>query len=117
MRKSLERFAEFIGWLPLQAALAIAAVVVLGGMSGGLGPDLLAWLAELPVMLAYGFAALGLSYLAWRRWSMRLDDAAKYDLWRRLMLGERGALVVYVVNAVFWIAVLWLALWFFRPAR
>ena len=53
MRKSFERFAEFIGWLPLQAALAIAAVVVLGGMSGGLGPDLLAWLAELPVMLAY----------------------------------------------------------------
>lgn len=117
MRRFLERFAEFIGWLPLQAALAIAAVVVLGGMSGGLGPDLLAWLAELPVMLAYGFAALGLSYLAWRRWRMRLDDTAKHELWRRLMLGERGALVVYVVNALFWVAVLGLALWFFRPAR
>lgn len=117
MRKAFARFAEFIGWLPLQALLAIVAVVVLGGMSGGLGPDLLAWLAELPVMLAYGFAALGLSYLAWRRWRMELDATAKHELWRRLMLGERGAVTVYLTNAVFWIAVLWLALWFFRPAR
>lgn len=117
MRKAFERFAEFVGWLPLQVALAIGGVIVLGGMSRGLGPDLLAWLAELPVMLAYGFAALGLSYLAWRRWRMRLDDTAKHELWRRLMLGERGALVVYVVNALFWVAVLALALWFFRPAR
>jgi TRAP-type C4-dicarboxylate transport system permease small subunit len=117
MKREIQRFAEFIGWLPLQVALAIMGVVVLGGMARGLGPDLLAWLAELPIYLAFAFAALGISYLAWRRWRMPLDEARKAELWERLMAGERGAVVVYVVNAVFWVAVLWLALDFFRPAR
>lgn len=115
--KAFKRFSEFVGWLPLQVALAIAGVVVLGGMARGLGPDLLAWLAELPIYLAFAFAALGISYLAWRRWRYPLDAEQKADLWRRLMAGEPGALIVYGVNATFYLAVLWLALSFFSPAR
>lgn len=117
MREWIKRFSEFVGWLPLQVALAIAGVIVLGGMSRGLGPDLLAWVAELPVYLAFGFAALGLSYLAWRRWRYPLTPQQQGELWRRLMDGEIGPIVIYTVNAAFWILVLWIAVWFFRPAR
>lgn len=117
MKAFLARYQEVLLWLPGLILLAVGGVIVFGGMAGGLGPDLLAWLAELPIFSGYAFAALGLSYVAWRRWRFRLSESQTQDLWERLMRGERGAIIVFVVNAIFYLAVLWLALDFFRPSR
>ena len=115
--KFLTRWQEFIGWLPLLAALIIAAWIVLGALDALATLDLLAVVADLPVRSAYAFAALGLAYLAWRRWSYRLTTEQKADLWERLMKGERGAIVVYVVNAGFYLCTTLALLYFFLPAR
>lgn len=110
------RYQDLLGWLPLQVVLAIAAIVGFGALARGLGPDLLSWLAELPIRAGYAVAALGVAYLAWRRWRMQLTDDEQRELWRRLLAGELGALVVHGINAAFYLATLALALWFFRPA-
>ncbi len=111
----LRRFQEFMGWLPLIAALAVLGWVVLG--TAAARDDLVRWLLELPILTAHALAASGLAYLAWRRWSMRLDDAGKADLWRRLMAGERGALTVFAINAAMYALFLVVFAWFVWPAR
>lgn len=111
----LKRWQEFTGWLPLLAVLAVVGWVVFGVSAGR--DDLIRWLLELPILTGYGLAAAGMAYLTWRRWSYRLSDADKAVLWQRLLDGDRGAMVVYVVNAGFYLAVLALYLFFFWPAR
>ena len=117
IKKTLTRWQEFVGWLPLVAMLTLGAWLVLGALDALATVDLLAMVADLPVRSAYAFAALGLAYLAWRRWSYRLTTDQKADLWERLMKGERGAIVVYVVNAGFYLCTTLALLYFFLPAR
>lgn len=115
MKEWLRRWQEFTGWLPLLAVLAVVGWIVLGASAGQ--DDLVRWLLELPILTGYALAAVGLSYLAWRRWSYRLNDAGKADLWRRIMAGEQGALTVFVVNAAFFLLTIVVLADFFRPKR
>lgn len=117
IKRLITRYQDLLAWLPLQIALALAAVVVFGALVRGLGPDLLAWLAELPIHAGYALAALGISYLAWRRWRFQMTDDQKADFWSRLMAHPHGPVVVHVTNAVFYLAVIAMALAFFAPAR
>jgi hypothetical protein len=117
MRDFLKRWQEFTGWLPLLVFLALAGWVVFGALDPRLAPDRLSWLLDLPVMVAYALAASGMSYLAWRRWSVRLTGEEICAYWARVQAGERGAVVVFVVNAAFYLAALGMFLWFFYPAR
>ena len=115
MKDWLRRWQEFTGWLPLLAVLAVVGWIVLGASAGR--ADLVRWLLELPIVTGYALAAAGLAYLTWRRWSYRLDDAGKAELWRRLLAGERGAITVYVVNAAFYLALVVVYALFFAPPR
>lgn len=115
MKAWLKRWQEFTGWLPLLAVLAVVGWIVLGASAGR--DDLVRWLLELPILTGYALAAAGLAYLSWRRWSYRLTDAEKADLWRRMLAGERGAIVVFVTNATFYLGALVLFALFFWPPR
>lgn len=111
----LKRWQEFVGWLPVVVLLAVAAWIVLGALDRLAVVDALAMLVDLPIRTAYALAALGLAYLVWRRWSMRLSGEQLDDLWRRLMAGELGALIVFVVNAGFYLCASLALLYFFSP--
>jgi hypothetical protein len=115
MKDWLKRYQEMTGWLPLLAVLAVVGWVVFGASAGR--DDLIRWLLELPILTGYALAAAGMAYLAWRRWSIRLKEAEVCDYWERLMRGERGALVVYVVNAAFYLIAFLALLWFFWQPR
>lgn len=112
----LKRWQEFTGWLPLAAVTAVIGWLVLVPLAR-VSPELMSWLAELPVYIAYALAASGLAYLSWRRWSIRLTHEDIRDYWARLMEGDRGALVVFVTNAAFYVLSLAIFLAFFWPAR
>jgi hypothetical protein len=111
----LKRWQEFVGWLPLVVILAAGAWLVFGALDPLAVVDALAMLVTLPIRAAYAFAALGLAYLAWRRWSQRLDETQLADFWRRLMNGEPGALIVFAINAGFYLCVSLALLLFFSP--
>jgi hypothetical protein len=117
MKKWFERWQEFTGWLPVIVIFTVIGWVVFGALDPQIGPDRLGMLLDLPVFAAYGLAASGLAYLMWRRWSMRLTDEQLGEYWAALMRGERGALVVFVTNAAFYLSATWLGLWFLYPAR
>jgi hypothetical protein len=113
----LRRWQEFVGWAPVTALVALATVVFLGAIPGLLlPPDVLADLAHLPVRAAYAITASGLAYLGWRRWSMRLNDQQLTDFWTALMAGHRGALVVFLTNAAFYLCTFVSLLVFFSLA-
>lgn len=101
----LKRWQEFVGWLPLLVILAVVGWIVIGALDPLAVVDAMAQMVDLPIRTAQALAALGLAYLAWRRWSIRLSDPQLEDYWRRLMDGERGAIVVFIVNAGFYLCV------------
>lgn len=111
----IQRWQEMGVLLPLVVALTLAGWTTLGGVAAQ--SPLITWLLELPVYSAYAFAANGLAYLAWRRWSIRLTDPQIENFWDRLMDGDRGAITVFIVNATFYLCAFVSLLWFFRPAR
>ena len=111
---TLRRWQEFTGWTPLLVVLVLAGYVLLGGLYPRLDGDRLGLLLELAIVSSYAMAAVGLTYLSWRRWRQQLSEAQQAELWERLMLGERGAMLVYAINALVWLAMLlaWLAFFY-----
>lgn len=120
MRKildTLQRWQEFTGWTPLLVLLALAGFVLLGGLYPRLDGDRLGLLLELAIISAYAMAATGLTYLSWRRWRQQLTPEQQEQLWERLMAGAPGAMLVYGLNALVWLAMLVAWLVFFRVVR
>lgn len=111
----LKRFQDLTGWLPLALLGALGGWVLLGSVSDRDG--LMRWLIELFIVLCYAFAASGVTYLAWRRWSTRLTAEQLDQLWAGIVAGQRGPLAVYIVNAVFYLCAFIALLCFFRPPR
>lgn len=111
IKRILTRWQEFWGWTPLLAVLAIVGFVVLGALYPRLDGDRLGLLLELAIISAHAAAAVGLTYLSWRRWRLQLSDDQQRELWAGVMRGERGPLLVYGVNALVWLATLlaWVA--------
>lgn len=112
----LARWQEPAIWLPLLTLLALGAWVIAGALDRTATADAMAMLLHLPIRTAYAAAALGLAYLARRRQRRRLSDDEQADLWTRTLNGERGALTIYITDAVVWLAPLVLLLLFFWPA-
>lgn len=111
------RYQDLLGWLPLQVVLTAVAIIVIGAHVTGFGTDLLHYLARLPVDAGYALLALGFAYLGWRRWRKHLTDEQQEDWWARLMAWPHGAPLVYVVNAAFYLLLLWMLLRFMQPVR
>lgn len=105
------RWQEFVGFMPVVFAIALALWVLFGGASMN---DSVRALMELPIRVVYAIAACGLTYLLWRRWSYRMDEAQLRDYWDRLMKNSPGAMLVYAVNALFYLAGVTLFLWFLK---
>lgn len=101
----LKRWQEFLGWAPLAVIVVLVAYVVIGAADRLAVVDALARLVDLAIDLAVAFLASGLAYLIWRRWSYRLTGAQLEELWHRLLDGERGAIVVFTVNAGFYLCI------------
>lgn len=100
MKAWLTRHQEFFGWMPLLMLIAVAAWILLGGVSDR--DDLIRWLLELPVKSLYAAAASGIAYIVWRRWSYRMNDDELRAYWAALLAGESGAIIIYLTNAGFY---------------
>lgn len=74
---------------------------------------MMAALVEVPVLTAKAIAALGLAWLARRRFRHRLDAEQKLAYWEGLMAGNGGPLLVFVVDTLVFIACAALLLHFF----
>ncbi|AOH36886.1 hypothetical protein BGP89_11405 [Luteimonas sp. JM171] len=111
---TLRRWQEFTGWTPLLVLLVLAGYVLLGALYPRLDGDRLGLLLELAIVSAYAMAAVGLTYLSWRRWRQQLDPEQQLQLWDGVMRGDRGPMLVYAINAVVWLATLvaWLAFFY-----
>ncbi len=117
IKRILIRWQEFIGWTPLLVLLTLAGFVVLGALYPRLDGDRLGLLLELAIISAHAMAAVGITYLGWRRWRLQLTPEQQDRLWDGLMSGERGPLLVHVVNAAVWLSSLIALLVFFRVVR
>lgn len=111
--KFIQRFQEFTGWIPVVVVLSIAGWLVLGVMDRAAGSDTLALLMELPVLCAYALAAVGVSYLARRRFRRKLTDQEQVELWRAVLQGNKGACFIYFLDVVVWLGSLIALLVFF----
>jgi hypothetical protein len=106
------RWQEFMVAMPIVFVVALVIWIVLGSLSAE--NDNIQWLIELPIKCVYALAALGLTYLGWRRWSMRISGKRLEDYWDRMMAGERGPLIVFGINAGFYLCALYLFLRFLQ---
>lgn len=113
----LKRWQEFLGWLPALALLSLVAYVVLGALLRHSPDAALGALIELPAIAAYAGAAAGFTYLSWRRFRIQRTQEQLDDYWDRLMAGQLGAVVVFIVNALVYLACFALWLHFFSPPR
>ena len=77
------------------------------------GTGAVARLVDLPIQTAYAVAVLGLAFLARRRQRRKLTKEESEALWERTVAGDRGALVIYVTDAVVWLASIALLFSFF----
>lgn len=99
----LLRWQEFLGWAPLVAVLAVVAWVTLGALDPVAAASALSTLVDLPARAVAAILAVGIAYLAWRRWSYRLDEEQRRRLWDGVMAGDRGPIIVYLFNGVFFL--------------
>jgi hypothetical protein len=107
---------EFTLWLPGLAVLAVLAYVVLGAIVR-VGPDALAWLAELPALCAYAAAWLAFSWLIKSLYLHDIQRDDEVDLQQRVLAGDVNARWLLVKDRLETFAALLLALAFFWPAR
>lgn len=117
LKKQITRWQEFAGWLPLVGILALAAWVFLGGLDRSQGAASLSLLIELPVLAAYALTAIGLAQLARRRFRKKLTEEQQNQLWDAVVRGDRGALVIYLLDSLVWLGSVLVLLAFFWPAR
>ena len=109
----IRRWQEPVVWLPLVSLLAIGAWLLLGALDPSATVDIIAALVEVPVLTAKAIAALGLAWLARRRFRHRLDDEQKLAHWEGVQAGRLGPVVVFVVDALVFVACAALLLHFF----
>ena len=111
------RWQEPYLWVPLLIVLAFVGWLVIGAIDRTAGTDMLAQLVELPIRTAYAVAALAIAFLARRRFRRRLTDAEQRNLWLATVDGERGAVIIFITDAIVWIATFITLLLFFWPSR
>ena len=109
----ISRWQEAIVWMPILVIIALAVWLLAGALDRLSVVDSLALLVQFPIVCLFALGSSLLSYLIWRRWSIRLNSAQLDDYWRRLMNGEKGAIVVFIVNAGFYLCNSIMLLWFF----
>ncbi|KAF1697986.1 hypothetical protein CSC62_07520 [Pseudoxanthomonas jiangsuensis] len=107
---------EFTLWLPGLVLLAVIGYVVLGSIVR-VGPDALAWLAELPALCAYAAAWLGCGWLIQRLYLRDLTRAEEDTLQSAVLAGDANARWVLVFHRLQLLGALALSLVFFWPAR
>ena len=112
----LYRGQEFALWLPCLTLLSLAGFVVFGALTPMTG-DVLAWLAELPVICAHAAAALGAAWAAKALYMHDLDRAQEIDLHNRVLAGDAAARWVLVKDRLETLACIALSLLFFWPPR
>ncbi len=110
----LYRWQEHSGWMPLTIGLAILAWAVLGSLDRTAALDALPLIVVLPIKIAYVLAAAGATHLIRRRWRKTLDAGQQEEWWARLMNGEKGPMLILVVDAVFSLCALYWLLQFFN---
>lgn len=112
----LRNWQEFIVWLPLMVALAVAGWIVLGGVAR-VGSDPIAWLVELPVLCAYAAAAGGCAWLFKNTYLHDINRNVEHDLHRLAQAGDANAKWILIKDRLEWLVLLILAFAFFWPAR
>ena len=115
-RSFFARWQEFTLWLPGMVALAVLGYIVLGGIAR-VGPDALAWLAELPAMCAYAVAWIGFAWLIQHLYMRDFSREEERELHEAAREGEEGARWLIVKARIEIFAALLLSLVFFWPAR
>lgn len=107
---------EFALWLPGMVLLSVLGFVVFGALTP-LAGDVLAWLAELPVLCAHAAAALGVAWAAKALYLFDLDRDQERDLHQAARSGEAGARWVLIKDRLETLTCIALSLAFFWPAR
>lgn len=107
---------EFTLWIPGLVLLTVLGYILLGSIVR-VGPDALAWLAELPAQCAYAAAWLGCGWLIQRLYLRDLTAAEEDDLQRRVLAGDAAARWLLVFHRLQLFVALALSLVFFWPAR
>ncbi|MBN8262504.1 MAG: hypothetical protein J0L59_09280 [Xanthomonadales bacterium] len=107
---------EFTLWLPGLVVLAVVGYVVLGAIVR-VGPDALAWLAELPALCAYAAAWLAFSWAIKAVYMHDIDRPTERDLQSRVLAGDQAARWLLVKDRLETFGALLLSLAFFWPAR
>lgn len=107
---------EFVAWLPGMVVLAVLGFVVFGALAP-LSGDVLAWLAELPVLCAHAAAALGVAWAAKALYMHDLDTAQEIELHQAARGGDAGARWVLIKDRLETLVCIALALAFFWPSR
>jgi hypothetical protein len=113
----LVRWQEHSAWLPLMLGLGVLGWVVFGALDRTAVVDVLVLWVQLPPRAGYAIAALGLTYLARRRWRRKLHEDEQADLWRGMRAGERGAVLIYAGDLAFTLVVLAMLLHHFRVVQ
>jgi len=107
---------EFTLWLPGLVVLAVLGYIVLGAIVR-IGPDALAWLAELPALCAYAAAWLAFSWAIKVVYLHDIDRPTERILQDRVLEGDTHARWLLVKDRLETFAALLLSLAFFWPAR
>ena len=107
---------EFTLWLPGLVLLAVIGYVVLGAVVR-VGPDALAWLAELPALCAYAAAWLAFAWAIKAVYLYDIDRVTEKELQQRILAGDLNARWLVVKDRLETFAALLLSLAFFWPAR
>lgn len=107
---------EFVAWLPGLVVLAVLGFVVFGALTP-LAGDVLAWLAELPVLCAHAAAALGAAWVMKALYMYDLDADQETTLHAAARDGDAGARWVIVKDRLETLTCIALAFAFFWPSR
>lgn len=116
MKSLTTHFKAFAIWLPLMVVLTLLGWLVLGALPGmRMTGDLVAWLAELPVVTCYAIAAGAATSLTMRATGMNLENSYRAKLIERAAAGDIAAHRTLSQEIRAWLA--FLAIWslFFFP--